>query len=116
MRATRSFTGGWRCEVPITSFCLLSFSRASGLTFEGPQPNRPSAGFNASGILTIVRVIEFSVLGSDAGLPSVAWGRVAARPSGPPGRGANPRDLDLGESMYPISYEADAALEGRNRL
>src|SRR4029450_5918711 len=91
MRATRSFTGAWRCEVPIRSFCLASFSRASGLTFEGPQPNRPSAGFHASGIFTIARVIELSALGSDAGLPSVAWGRVAARPWGWPGRGAIPK-------------------------
>ena len=43
-RATRSLTGRWRCEVPITSAASASFASASGRTFDGPQPKRPSTG------------------------------------------------------------------------
>ncbi|HEY6655099.1 MAG TPA: DUF4389 domain-containing protein [Solirubrobacterales bacterium] len=39
-----------------------------------------------------------------------------ARPPGSIDRGRNPLHLDPGESMYPISYEVEPALEGRNRL
>src|SRR4029077_7912330 len=97
--ATRSFTGRCRCEVPIRSFWLASLARASGLTFDGPQPNRPSSGLSAAGISTIVRVIggPRRVTIRTAGLPSVALGSVATRLKGPaqPGAG-DPRDLDLG--------------------
>ena len=45
----------------------------------------------------------FNVLGGKAGLPSGAWGRVAARPKGPaaPGSVRNPHDLDPGEIYVP---------------
>ena len=46
---TRSLTGRWRCEVPITSVASASAASASGRTFEGPQPKRPSAGRSSSG-------------------------------------------------------------------
>ena len=50
MPATRSRTGAWRCEVPISAARSASAASASGRTFEGPQPKRPSAGFSSAGI------------------------------------------------------------------
>ena len=50
MRPTRSRTGAWRCEVPITSARSASAASASGRTLDGPQPKRPSAGFSSVGI------------------------------------------------------------------
>ena len=35
---------------------LGELARASGRTFEGPQPKRPSAGFSAAGISVVFRV------------------------------------------------------------
>ena len=64
-------------------------ARASGLTFEGPQPKRPSAGFSAAGISTIVvrvigeRKVAIGRQGSDRPPVADPWGRVAARPKGP---------------------------------
>ena len=49
-RPTRSRTGAWRCEVPISVGALGEPASASGRTFEGPQPKRPSAGFSSAGI------------------------------------------------------------------
>src|SRR3954468_21457067 len=52
------------------------------------------------------------------GLASVACGTVAMRPRGRlcRGRRPSPRPRLWRRDMYPISYEADPALEGRNRL
>ncbi len=54
-RPTRSRTGAWRCEVPISADCPASFSSASGRTFDGPQPKRPSAGLSSVGIWAVSR-------------------------------------------------------------
>ena len=49
-RCTRSFTGAWRCDVPITvAPAEASEASASGRTLDGPQPNRPSRGLISSG-------------------------------------------------------------------
>src|SRR5258705_11692564 len=53
MRPTGSLTGHWRCEVPITPAASASAASASGRTFDGPQPNRPSAGFSSGGSCTV---------------------------------------------------------------
>jgi hypothetical protein len=43
--ATRFFTGGLRCEVPIRVVAPATMaSICPRLTFEGPHPNRPSEG------------------------------------------------------------------------
>ena len=63
MRWTRSRTGAWRCEVPISSDCSASFASASGRTFEGPQPKRPSPGFRSAGIATMVSVVVIGATG-----------------------------------------------------
>jgi hypothetical protein len=43
--------------VPISFDCEASFSSASGRTFEGPQPKRPSAGLSSVGIWAAVEVV-----------------------------------------------------------
>src|SRR5690606_27902089 len=48
-------TRGCRCEVPRNeSASAASAATASGRTFEGPQPNRPSEGSRSAGILIVV--------------------------------------------------------------
>ena len=49
-RCTRSLTGAWRWDVPITAApAEASAASASGRTLDGPQPNRPSRGLISSG-------------------------------------------------------------------
>src|SRR5215218_7412713 len=63
---TRPFTGAWRCEVPmIDAPSVARACSASGRTFDGPQPNRPSAGRSSAGIVMLIREVP---LGGAAGV------------------------------------------------
>ncbi len=75
---TRFLTGAWRCEVPIRSCRAANRASASGRTFDGPQPKRPSAGLRWAGICTVV-----SVTVTTRALHSVTLGR---RRDGSPAR------------------------------
>lgn len=49
---TRSLTGACRCEVPIIVVAASEIAViCSPLTFDGPQPKRPSAGRSSDGIV-----------------------------------------------------------------
>src|SRR5215218_4821751 len=56
IRRTRPLTGAWRCEVPMRAAPSVARAcRASGRTFEGPHPNRPSEGRSSAGIDMLIR-------------------------------------------------------------
>ena len=104
-RATRSLTGCLAVRGAHQVVLLASLARASGLTFEGPQPKRPSAGFSAAGISTSRPCHRSMYRGGKAGLPvrcvrlgrrtAERCSRVAARRMGPVAGVRNPHDLDL---------------------
>src|SRR5262249_42370043 len=53
IRPTSERTGACRCEVPISDAPVLaSAASCSGRTFDGPHPNRPSAGLRSAGMLS----------------------------------------------------------------
>ncbi|MFM2155239.1 MAG: hypothetical protein RL382_1140, partial [Actinomycetota bacterium] len=52
---TTFFTGFCRCEVPSIEFPLAdNAANASGRIFDGPQPKRPSTGFNSEGMMMLM--------------------------------------------------------------
>ena len=58
-RARGRASGGARC--PAAAACSPARrASASGRTFEGPQPNRPSAGFRSAGIFNCVLVVMWA--------------------------------------------------------
>ena len=99
-RPTRSLTGAWRCEVPISvGAAPPAAASASGRTFEGPQPKRPSAGFSSAGIWAVVEV----AIGGDRLLTGAG-----GLPPGPRlGWPHSPGRVQEEERMYPVAYEAD---------
>ena len=74
-----SLTGAWRCEVPSTRGPLgRARASASGRTFDGPQPKRPSAGLSSAGIWAVSvprRHRGRQVIDGAGGLPP-GWGRL----------------------------------------
>src|SRR6185503_996525 len=65
------------------------FASASGRTFEGPQPKRPSSGFRSDGMETMVSVVAMRRQVID------------------PRRSTGYRPETLGGEMYPVHYEVD---------
>ena len=91
--ATTSRTGSWRCEVPISSLCSASLASASGRTFEGPQPNLPSAGLSSVGDACRGRRPSDGEAYGIAWFPRGRYSLTAVAPGYPEGAGVYPLTL-----------------------
>src|SRR5688500_2021553 len=60
---TSPLTGACRCDVPITAAPSVARAcRASGRTFDGPQPKRPSEGRSSAGTVMLMRGVPLGGL------------------------------------------------------